>query len=286
MNGESAMSRKSKIIISIFSIISFLIICTLVGILKHREYIFATRKISSSIDIGGYKLYVNCYGKGNPTVIFESGLNGPNSDWSKVQPQISKITRTFSYDRGGIGLSDLSKLKRTSLNQVYELHSLLKNAKIKAPYIIVAHSLGGYNARLFAGTYPREVVGIVFVDCSNENQLNFLKNSSSNDIEVIKSQFSNSEQNLDELILSSNQVKEINKKDALRNIPITVISADEHLKPSQYGYKQNIEYQKGIIALSNKSKYIFVKNCGHYIQLFHPQDVINAVKEMIIDVKR
>ena len=38
--------------------------------------------------------------------LFLISLGGPYGDWSYVQPQISKITRTFSYDRAGIVSSD------------------------------------------------------------------------------------------------------------------------------------------------------------------------------------
>jgi pimeloyl-ACP methyl ester carboxylesterase len=71
-----------------------------------------------------------------------------------VQSEILKNTKTFSYDRAGLGNSDTGDLPRTSLDQVHELHTVLNRAKVKAPYIIVAHSIAGYNARLFAGTYP------------------------------------------------------------------------------------------------------------------------------------
>lgn len=284
------MFIKSKRIKLMSIVIVLLITSAFVGKLENQDYINSTRTINGKIDIGGYKLNVNCYGKGNPTVIFESGLGGSNYDWEQVQPQISKITRTFSYDRAGIGGSDKSKLKRTSLNQVHELHTLLKAAKVKAPYVIVAHSIGGYNARLFAGIYPKEVAGIVFVDSSHENQLDFLEKSSKKVIEDTKYQFADTEQSFDEILLSAKQVKDIRKKDSLRNIPIIVLSADEKLSPSQIGYnqimKQIIDRQKDIASLSNKSKYIFVKNSGHYIQLDKPQVVIDAIKEIINKVKK
>ncbi len=153
------------------------------------------------IDIGGYSLNVNCYGKGTPTVIFESGLGDDNGVWTLVQLEISKNTRTLSYDRACLGNSDTGDLPRSSLDRVHELHTVLNKAKVKAPYIIVAHSIGGYNARLFADTYPKEVSGIIFVDSSHENQFeDRVKRSSSKEIEIAKSQFGD-EQTFDELLI-------------------------------------------------------------------------------------
>ena len=165
------MCRKSKKIKLMITVISVLLIAFIaIGVLKQREATYAIRKIENKIDIGGYGIFVNCYGKGKPTVIFESGLGGSYKEWDRVQPEISKIARTFSYNRAGLWGSDKGKLSSTSLNQVRELHKLLENAKVRGPYIIVAHSIAGYNARLFADKYQNEVAGIIFVDATHENQ--------------------------------------------------------------------------------------------------------------------
>jgi pimeloyl-ACP methyl ester carboxylesterase len=47
---------------------------------------------------------------------------------------------------------------------VREIHEALKNAGIKGPYVLVGHSLGALVARLYAGQYPNDVAGLVFVD--------------------------------------------------------------------------------------------------------------------------
>ena len=273
------MLIKSKRIRLMMIAIVLLLICTVFVVTIHR---FNTKMINGRIDIGGYKLYVNSHGKGEPTVIFENGLGSLNGDWGLVQPQISKITRTFSYDRAGMGKSDKSNLERTSLNQVKELHTLLNNTKIEPPYIIVAHSIGGYNARIFAATYPKEVVGIVFVDCSHEDQFADTKNITAEQYKQFATE--EQEQNIDELSLSANQVKEIRKKDALRNMPIIVLAADHKLTVDQN--KKWSDFQSDIASLSNKSKKIIVKDSGHYIQLEKPQIVADAIKEIINEVKK
>ena len=235
------------------------------------------------IDIGGYSLNVNCYGKGTPTVIFESGLGDDNEVWTLVQPEISKNTRTFSYDRAGLGNSDTGDLPRTNLDQVHELHTVLNKAKVKAPYILVAHSIGGYNARLFAGTYPKEVSGIIFVDCSHENQFeDRVKGSSSKEIEIAKSQLIGAEQTFDELLISENQVKKIRKKDALRNIPIVVLtSGHKGDKSSILTEEIWLNYQNDLVSLSDYSKHLIVEDSSHYTQKDKPQVVIDAIKGIV-----
>ena len=45
------------------------------------------------IDIGGYSLNVNCYGKGTPTVIFESGLGDDNEVFSHYRSNLVKLSK-------------------------------------------------------------------------------------------------------------------------------------------------------------------------------------------------
>jgi pimeloyl-ACP methyl ester carboxylesterase len=123
-----------------------------------------------SVDIGGFSLNLDCAGAGSPTVILESGLGAPAAGWALVQPEVAKFTRVCSYDRAGYGWSDPSPLPHTSLAIVKELHALLLNAGVAPPYILVGHSFGGFNVRVYAGQYPDEVAGVVLVDSSHEDQ--------------------------------------------------------------------------------------------------------------------
>jgi pimeloyl-ACP methyl ester carboxylesterase len=123
-----------------------------------------------AIDVGGYKLNLNCTGQGSPTVVVDSGLGGYSIDWRIVQTDISKIARVCSYDRAGYGWSDAGPFPRTSAQIARELHALLQNGGEKPPYVLVGHSLGGYNIRVFNGLFPGEVVGMVLEDAAQEDQ--------------------------------------------------------------------------------------------------------------------
>ncbi len=124
------------------------------------------------VDIGGYRLHIQTMGVGDgPTIVLDMGIGGNLLYWSLVQSEVAKFAKVVSYDRAGIGWSDTSPLPRTGENIVKELRSLLHNAKIPGPYILVGHSFAGVNARLYANKYPDEVAGIVLVDSSHEDQL-------------------------------------------------------------------------------------------------------------------
>lgn len=128
------------------------------------------------VDIGGYRLHMLKTGKDTtnnkkPVVVLEAGLGCTHQDWTHVQKELSKETTVISYDRAGYGFwSEWSPFPRTSLNEVDELMKLLEKSGTKGPYILVGHSFGGFNVRLFAMRYPEQVAGIVFVDSTHEEQ--------------------------------------------------------------------------------------------------------------------
>lgn len=123
------------------------------------------------VDVGGYRLHLYEMGEGSPTVILDAGMGCHCLDWALVQPQIAKFARVYSYDRAGNGWSEESPYPRTSANIIEELYTLLVNANVPSPYILVGHSFGGINLRLFAKKYPQNVLGIVLVDAAHEDQM-------------------------------------------------------------------------------------------------------------------
>jgi pimeloyl-ACP methyl ester carboxylesterase len=121
------------------------------------------------VDLGGFRLHLNCIGQGTPTVVMDAGGGAPSITWGLVPQKIAEFTRVCTYDRAGLGWSDPNlRTPRTSQQSVDELHTLLTKAGIKPPYILVGHSLGGANMRLYASQYPEDVVGLVLVDSSHE----------------------------------------------------------------------------------------------------------------------
>src|SRR5215216_3831319 len=121
--------------------------------------------LGEMVDVGGYSLHLYCRGEaGAPTVVMDSGLGGTVLDWQLVQPELAKSMRVCTFDRAGMGWSDPGPQPRTSQQIVKELHTLLGNAGVQGPYVLVGHSFGGLNMQLYASQYPDEVKGMVLVD--------------------------------------------------------------------------------------------------------------------------
>jgi pimeloyl-ACP methyl ester carboxylesterase len=123
------------------------------------------------VDVGGYKLHINCEGQGSPTVVLDAGSGGFSAQWVRVQREVSGTTRVCSYDRAGMGWSEMGPEPRDAKQISSELHTLLKGANIEGPYVLVGHSFGGLYVRTYAARYPDEVAGVVLVDSSSPKQV-------------------------------------------------------------------------------------------------------------------
>ncbi len=118
----------------------------------------------------GRRLNLLCTGRGAPTVLLESGLGDSMLDWRLVQPAIARTTRVCAYDRAGMGFSDPAHPPRTASAAVTDIEGLLRAADVRAPYVLVGHSLGSFYVRLFADRHPDLVAGMVLVDPAKEGQ--------------------------------------------------------------------------------------------------------------------
>jgi pimeloyl-ACP methyl ester carboxylesterase len=125
------------------------------------------------IDIGGYRLHMYVEGAGKPTVVLDAGSGGIGLSWELVRPAIAQVTRVVVYDRAGLGWSEPSPYPRDANTMAMELHTMLVNARIPGPYILVGHSLGGPVSRQFAAMYSDEVAGLVMVDSAHEQQMKY-----------------------------------------------------------------------------------------------------------------
>jgi pimeloyl-ACP methyl ester carboxylesterase len=275
------------------------------------------------IDVGGYKMHIDCMdsstGKQAPTVILDAGLGDTYTSWRKVQPQIAQFARVCSYDRAGLGYSDASPRPRTSRDFAEELHTLLHNARIHGPLILVGHSLGGYNVRLYASLYRSEVAGMVLVDSSHPEQQKRLP-PTLNDIDAgwIREQeflefvmpfgiprllgfcggdaevraaecnFRNVHESIAELKAISQSAAQTATTGSLGDMPLAVLSSDPNTPqpdiPEDLVEPTNNAWQqmqKELAQLSTHSTHVIAKNSGHYIQLDRPDLVIEAVRNVV-----
>jgi pimeloyl-ACP methyl ester carboxylesterase len=136
----------------------------------------APAPLGQLVDIGGRKLHLLCTGKGSSTVVVENGSSGFSIDWALVQQQVSNFARICTYDRAGFAWSEHGPAINTVEETIDDLHLLLRTASIRPPYVLVGQSIGGLFVRAYQRRYPKEVVGLVLVDATPEEDARYMVN--------------------------------------------------------------------------------------------------------------
>lgn len=268
------------------------------------------------VDIDGHRMHINCLGKGQPTIVFDSGVGGFSLEWVLIQNAISAQTRVCAYDRAGYGWSDMGPLPRTSKRIVDELHKLLSAAMIQGPYILVGHSFGGYTARYFASLYPEEMAGLVLVESSHPEQVGRLpqhkktpalqyparsrtwdvshpvlhehypQQSGVNAVRLMSSwkyRFTLQE----EMLSLPQSALEVLESAPLPIIPLVVLTRGQRVWPNNSlgdeMEKTWMEMQDELSSLSRDAVHLIAEHSGHSIHLDQPGLVISALRVLLND---
>jgi pimeloyl-ACP methyl ester carboxylesterase len=270
-------------------------------------------------------IHFNVYIKGiknrdanTPVVIFENGMGVDLGNWNKVIDQVATFAPVFAYERTGIGKSD-KVFKMPTVGFVSEnLHNILQSLKIAPPYILVGHSLGGVYIRAYAGFYPDEVAGLVFIDPADFtetkkdwNDIFRVMNLPEKKIDdMLQNRLYQSDPQVDSLHFgpwSERQIlNDLRKTDfaeisklPLPNAPIYFFVGGKFEVPLALRSKDfdqeaffhiknnsNMERWKKLIYASNKGgTLIYLTNAGHYIQNDQPKSIISNLKILVESLK-
>jgi len=322
-SGSRSASSRSLFRRVVVILLVFLLILVAAGFLYENISEARDRRLNPVqgrlVDVGGRNMHIHCTGDGSPTVILDSGLGDSYLSWRKVQPEIAKFSRVCSYDRAGLGFSDPSSQPRTSKVVAEELHALLQAASVPPPYVIVGHSMGGYNVRLYASIYRSDIVGMVLVDASHPDQENRfppeLKNMEGSwhrEAEFIAytmpfgvprllslcdndpatraadCNWRASREQLAEINAFPGSAAETAATGSLGDLPLAVLSHDPD-KPSSdlppdLARPTNEAWERMQVELSHLSTcgtQTIAKNSAHYIQIDRPDVVIDAVRSIV-----
>jgi pimeloyl-ACP methyl ester carboxylesterase len=121
------------------------------------------------VDVGPYRLHLQCTGSGSPTVVLEPGGGGSAASLGLIAPAVARDSRVCVYDRAGRGWSDPAASPPDGAQIATDLHRLLNRAHVPGPYVLAGHSFGGLYVRAYAAKYPTEVAGLVLVDSTTSH---------------------------------------------------------------------------------------------------------------------
>ena len=267
---------------------------------------------AGSVEIrGGRKLYLECRGRGRPTVVLVSGYGNGADVWSLLDPGVrrppvlaglARSARVCAYDRpntilqpDGRSRSDPVPQPRTAADAVAELHALLRAARVRGPYVLVGHSLGGLFVRLYASTYPRQLAGLVQVDATYERlrelftpeQWAALARSTLEPVPGLDPPLELFDQDA-----SFDQMLRAKAARPLRpTLPLAVLS---HGLPAELppgappGFPDAATLERASRTAQNElggllpyARHVIAQRSGHYIQNAQPELVIDAVRRVL-----
>ncbi len=259
---------------------------------------------------GGRRIYLECHGRGRPTVVLEAGLRSRSDFWIErtdetrgvtVVPGVAKFTRVCIYDRPGttLGTSEFSRsdpvpMPRTARDAVADLHALLRAARVPGPYVLGGHSTGGLIARLYAAIYPREVAGMVLVDALSE----FLRKRFTAEQMAVYDELNNGSlpgledyADLEQILFrpSFRQTARATGAEPLPDIPVVVISRGEtfplpedlpaglttEVSERAWSYAQD-----RLARLTPDIRQWVAKRSSHYIMFSQPRLIVRAIRRV------
>lgn len=274
---------------------------------------------------GGRGMYLECSGSGSPTVVLIAGKGNGAADWSEVLdpadpvhdadydalawgkgelrpsasavfPWVSRFTRVCAYDRPGTRLDGPDR--STPVAQPHsagqaadDLHRLLAAAGERAPYVLVPHSYGGLVATLFARTWPDEVAGLVMVDAATPL---IREVASPEHIAKWDALNRSSVPEAPEAIMLLDAFARIDATAPLRKLPAVVLASDKPWQPPSSppeaepaGGVSFADWQasEALLAASLDARLVTDTNSGHNIYAYAPQLVVDAIREVVDDVR-
>jgi len=237
------------------------------------------------VEVGGHHLNLLVGGPDDstaPTVVLEGGFGEGIAGWTTVQNEISKFARVVSYDRAGLGQSEPGPKPRSAKQIATELHTALQNLKVKPPYILVGHSLGGPFIRVFAGMYAGEVAGMVLLDPSQEAFDEWIREHQPEKLKESKQQIEKLPQGLrDEEAAVPETYAQARTANVPRGIPVILLTAVRDDKMSAEARRVWGEKHKEWIEKIPGGKLVIAEKSDHFIQVREPQLVIETIKQVL-----
>lgn len=265
-------------------------------------------RIFRSVDRGGRSVRYVCMGSGEPAVVIDQGQGlsiergferWVTAGWSRVLKEVSKATQVVMHDRAGLGSSEPAALPRSSMQMVEDLRAVLAAAHVPPPYVLVGHSIGGFNVRVFAGKYPDEVSGVVLVDSSHPDQV-------ARWAQILPPEVPDEPLLLRRLrhgpsIAASPEcidfracAEQARAVTTLGRKPLVVVSHSPHsLAPPGMPVPLHQQMQplwsrlqSELLGLSANSTHVVASHAGHNVQLEEPELVVHAILDVVREAQR
>ncbi len=273
---------------------------------------------------GGRSIFVQCRGQGSPTVVLISGQGNDAHEWSQVLdpadpihadpldlvsagqgdqhdsdqavfPQVARTTRVCAYDRPdtrtkGADRSTPRAQPHTVDADVDDLRRVLRAVDAPKPYVLVAHSYGGFIAELYARTHPADVGGLVMVDAVSSS---IEHATTASRLQAWNQLHRTTSPGLPEGIEVLDAIAQLRASPPPVQIPTVVLSADKPypLPPPGPGDPDAsvtfADWSAGqdLLATGVGAEHITKTNSGHHVYLYSPKLVVGAIRKVVGEVR-
>ena len=275
------------------------------------DFSFTQQPPGEKIDIDNFRLHVNCQGSGDTTVLFEAGLGGSSMEWIPVQQEITTHTRACIYDRAGYAWSDPSPNPSHARSLAREADILLDRIGSDGPLLLVGHSFGGFVVRELAILRQSQMIGMVLVDASHEDQLVRLEKLLGKSMMPRSNSFVISPPTIPDTLPDALQRKvrafsrmrktyaalhaemeyfresaeQVRGDRDVVDYPIVVVSRGLDLYASdELGTQKTTiweELQEDLLALSSRSERIIATHSGHHIHTDNPELLVRVINGIL-----
>jgi pimeloyl-ACP methyl ester carboxylesterase len=227
------------------------------------------------VDIGGgRKLFAECTGSGEPTMLLESGDESDHTEWRLVVLGLPKQIRTCTYDRFGNGLSDPAIGCRRMKDLRGDLEALLRALGEDGPYVLVGTSGGGYLMAGFAYAHPEDVAGMILAETAPAI------NPGRAPADLLAELKCDSPENQERRDYVDIEHEAWSQRHKIGNIPMTVISNNYGNNSSNEEERTNVAAQKGWLVLSPLARQVVVTS-GHNVSENEPDLVQREILRVL-----
>jgi pimeloyl-ACP methyl ester carboxylesterase len=179
---------------------------------------------------------------------------------------------------------------------VADLRHVLHQARIEPPYVLVGHSFGGFNVRVFAGGFPEEVAGVVLIDSSHPDQHARLAEALPPESPTESSALAAWRRGFDPNLFGINFracAEQARSVELFNEIPLCVVSQSPNAwappgMPSDIWarvQKNWGEMQNDLTQLSANTRHVVAEYASHAMDLEEPQLIVEAILGVVCEVR-
>jgi pimeloyl-ACP methyl ester carboxylesterase len=228
-------------------------------------------------------------GGGAATLVLLNGAGVTLEGWRGLYPAIEQMGAVFAWNRFGVKGSDAPRLAQTGAVVLASLRELLAYAGLKPPYVLVAHSLGGLYANLYARLYPQEVAAVLFLESTHPKDQEVLKAHETRLTRALTKVLSLPQwlfkANLHSEIESvGHVVEEVAAAGPFPDIPVAVVTGGATPPKwlmSPEALQARRAHQQELARLSSQGEQAVAAHSGHFPQLSEPALVLDVLRRLV-----